>query len=236
MMVPVRGRGSDGVADGRAGSFAHAPPGNETRTRTSSSLLIDDRSSAWVEGAVPDAGLVEHAVEVPDTRRRPSRSSRRGRPSGSSPSEAAGRREGRLEIPVEVQAPCRAVVGGGGMVPDTLGDRGRAAHRVVQARGGAGRPFFEVRGEDVGRRRRCRASQFSSTLEAASSVSCEPWVTNGMKFTTPSVPVVSLVPGPVRLNHVSIVNWARSSLAGSPNVTYAVPEPRLEAGTRRLAP
>ena len=35
----------------------------------------------------------------------------------------------------------------------------------------------------------------------------------------PPVPVVLATPVPVRLNQVSIVNWPRSSLVGSPNVT-----------------
>ena len=48
-------------------------------------------------------------------------------------------------------------------------------------------------------------------------------------FTTPPVPVVLATPVPVRLNQVSIVNWARSSLAGSPNVTYAPALPRSRA-------
>ena len=37
--------------------------------------------------------------------------------------------------------------------------------------------------------------------------------------TIPPLPVVLATPVPVRLNQVSIVNWPRSSLAGSPKVT-----------------
>ena len=48
-------------------------------------------------------------------------------------------------------------------------------------------------------------------------------------FAIPPVPVVLATPAPVRLNHVSIVNVARSNLAGSPKVTYAPELPRSSA-------
>ena len=41
----------------------------------------------------------------------------------------------------------------------------------------------------------------------------------------PPVPVVLATPVPVRLNQVSIVNCARSSLDGSPKVTYPPLDP-----------
>ena len=48
----------------------------------------------------------------------------------------------------------------------------------------------------------------------------DPWVISGTALVIPSVPVWAIeVPAPVRLNQVSMVNWARSSLAGSPKVT-----------------
>ncbi len=50
-------------------------------------------------------------------------------------------------------------------------------------------------------------------------------------FAIPPVPVVLATPVPVRLNQVSIVNCARSSFAGSPNVTYAPELPRSSAAS-----
>ena len=67
--------------------------------------------------------------------------------------------------------------------------------------------------------------QLASTFEP--SASGAPWVRSGTRFAIPPVPVVFGVPVPVRLNQVSIVNWPRSSLAGSPKVTYeALPSSR----------
>ena len=67
-------------------------------------------------------------------------------------------------------------------------------------------------------------SQLASTFEF--SAWAAPWVRRGTKFTIPPLPVVLATPVPVRLNQISIVNVARSSLAGSPKVTYAPPLPR----------
>ncbi len=58
--------------------------------------------------------------------------------------------------------------------------------------------------------------QLASTSE--SSDCGAPWVSSG-RMVIPPLPVVLGVPVPVRLNQVSMVNWARSSLAGSPKVT-----------------
>ena len=68
--------------------------------------------------------------------------------------------------------------------------------------------------------------QFASTFDASDSAA--PWVSSGIMLMpgfVPPVPVVLATPVPVRLNQVSIVNWPRSSLLGSPKVTYAPLEP-----------
>ena len=59
--------------------------------------------------------------------------------------------------------------------------------------------------------------QLASTL--LPSASGPPCVTSGMKLAMPPFPVVPDTPVPVRLNQVSMVHVARSSLSGSPNVT-----------------
>ncbi len=135
------------------------------------------------------------------------------------------RRDARLEVAVEIEAPDRPVERGGRVMPDVVGDDRRAGDRVVAADRRCPRSRPQARSV-VGPSGRMPRIQFASTFEP--SASAAPWVSSGIMLMpgfVPPVPVVLATPAPVRLNHVSIVNCARSSLAGSPKLTYAPPDP-----------
>ena len=98
---------------------------------------------------VPDADLVDRAVEEPDAA--PVEfsalpiaacwmlSDRGGRPTVSS----------RSSTPLRKSCHLRAVVGRGGVIPDVVLDGGHAGDRVVQARRAAARAFLEVGDQHV---------------------------------------------------------------------------------------
>src|SRR6266571_8951803 len=54
------------------------------------------------------------------------------------------------------------------------------------------------------------------------SVSARPLVTSGMPSAMPPLPVLVPMPGPSRVNHVSMVNVAVPKPGAAPNVTYSL--------------